>query len=79
METSVEIIYTCGQCQVIEASVMMRPRGANENILEWMHDLTSLLQEHHIDHSPNCRAKSFSIVKIPFAPGSSRVGGPTVN
>lgn len=72
---TIEVLYSCHPCGLLDVRVPVRERGANEDIADWMHHLSHVLGHDHASRSPKCRPKTLSNVKIPMPDGATRIGG----
>jgi hypothetical protein len=73
---TIVVSYTCDACGLKDIPVTVPPRGT-EDVVTWMEGMRPLLVADHQKKSPDCHPRAFTHVKIPFAPGSERVGEPT--
>lgn len=74
---TIELLYTCGTCTVIDRPLTVPVRG-EEDVKAWMDATIKLLVIDHQKQTPGCTATSFKMVKIP-SDNRTKVGGPVVN
>lgn len=74
---TISVVYTCGLCDVTDATVQLPARDSEQDLLEWMNQLTAAIQADHLRRSPGCFARKIRHVKIPIA-NAEWVGGPPV-
>jgi len=75
----IPVQYSCDDCGVKDALVLVPPREAAEDIEHWIEQVCAVaISIHHAKRSPRCRAISMAHVKIPMpAEEGGRVGDMT--
>ena len=71
--------YSCDECGIDEAEVMVPAREAEQDVKDWMDRTIVHLAIDHDSRSPRCHPQSLSRVKIPMPAGTVSVGGPVEN
>jgi hypothetical protein len=74
----IELRYKC-VCMNAEASLLVRFRKEEEDIIAWMDNcVRPALGQHHMGRSPLCRANAVEFLKIPAPENAPFVGGKPV-
>jgi hypothetical protein len=74
---TINVFYSCAECGLQDIEVPV-PARESEDVIQWMDKTMPLLCADHDKHSPHCRPKELSNIKIPMA-GADRIGGAASN
>lgn len=77
MDLTIEVLYSCPECGLVDIPVKVRARD-QEDVIEWMRATIPLIGKDHHRRSPECYPAQLRDVKIPMD-GTDKVGGPSVN
>lgn len=75
-DATLSILYSCPLCRLRDATVEVRLRRPDEDVVAWMKEVVEpgLVRDHR-SRSPSCTAPSARDVKIPLT-GRQYIGGP---
>ena len=75
---TIQVLYTCLPCCIVDAKVDV-PARTTEDVITWVEKVMGpAIAEDHQRRSPNCFPTTLSNVKIPVT-GAAKIGGPTEN
>lgn len=69
-----DVLYKC-QCSATEFSVHVRARTENEDVADWMAELTRALTHDHRRRSPFCMSTKMDYVLVPLPENAPFLGG----
>jgi len=69
MGPTVNVLYTCRKCGLIDKSVPVAERADGQDIADWMMVVQIALSADHDRISPRCHIVKFTNCKIPLAHG----------
>lgn len=76
--STLTITYSCKRCGLKEATVEVRYRGSDEDVILWMKRVVEVaLLDDHCKKSPECQTPEVD-VKIPIPEGTEWIGGPII-
>jgi hypothetical protein len=74
MKPTVQVLYSCKGCKLVDAVVTVVARG-DEDVIAWLEGVKPKIAADHVRRSPHCRAGACDL-KIPMGDDGSRVGDP---
>ena len=68
------VIFCCVPCGIQEATMEMRARESDEDLMEWMEEMQKKLWDAHVNLAGPCPEGKLTWVKVPLAKDAEWIG-----